>query len=189
MQAQVMQPGQLSANTPYTPLTTGEKLSARATQVFGIRGFVGAAFGAAVGQGTNTPSEWGQGAQGYFTRVVSGFGNNLVRQTFAFGLEAALHEDPRYVPSISRTKKARAVSVLKQAYLTRKDDGTFGFAYARYLSAFGGAQFTNVWQPKSNNSVSDGVVRALIILSGDVAINAVHEFIPFTRFNPLRHRH
>jgi len=189
MQAQVAQPGQVATKTPYTPLTTSEKFSARATQIFGIRGFAGAAFGAAVGQGTNTPSEWGQGAQGYFARFASGFGNNLVHQTFAFGLEAALREDPRYVPSISRTKKARALSVLKQAYLTRKDDGTFGFAYARYISAFGGAQFTNVWQPKSNNSVSDGIVRALIILSGDVAINAVHEFIPLTRFKSLGHRH
>jgi hypothetical protein len=186
---QVRQPGELATKAPYKPLTAEEKLHVRATQVFGVRGVIGGAFGAAIGQGTNTPSEWGQGAQGYFTRFASGFGNNLMRQTFSFGLETALHEDPRYFPAESRTKKARLVSVLKQAYLTRKDDGTMGFAYARYISAFGAAQFTNLWQPPSNTGFMNGLERGLISLGGDVGINAMHEFIPFTRLKSLAHRH
>ncbi|MDQ2948518.1 MAG: thiamine phosphate synthase [Acidobacteriota bacterium] len=189
VQNPIRQPGQLAPKAAYKPLTTEQKFRVRAVQVYGIRGLLGTAFGSAIGQATNTPSEWGQGAQGYFTRYASGFGNNLFRQTFAFGLETALHEDPRYFPSESRTAKARLVSILKQAVLTRKDDGSSGFAYGRYISAFGAGQFTNLWQPKSNSGFLNGFERGLIILSGDVAINAINEFIPITRLKFLGHRH
>ena len=183
------QPGRLAETVSAPPFTVGEKFHNRVVQGIGFRGIVGAAFGAAIGQGTNTPREWGQGAVGYADRFASGFGNNLSRQVFAFGIESALHEDPRYFPSTAKTKKARILNVVKQSYLTKKDDGSDSLAYGRIISAFGAAQLTNTWQPRSNNSFGDGIERAFIILGGDAGMACAQEFIPFLRPKSLRNRH
>lgn len=169
------------------PLTVKQKFNARIVQSFGLRGLGGAAIGAAIGQARNSPHEWGQGAEGFGRRYGSGFAGNLSRQTFAFALESALHEDPRYFPSTEKTKKARIGNALRQVIICKKDDGQPQFAYGRVFSAFGAAQFTNIWQPRSTGSVSDGFVRAVIGLGGDAAFNVMQEFLPFTRSKALRH--
>lgn len=191
---QAPHPGQVvvASKLPYTltatPLTTREKFSYRVIQSFGLKGFLGSALSAGISQWDDSPHEWGQGAEGYGLRYGSSFGANLTRQTFSWGLESALHEDSRYFPSVDkRNKKQRLANALKQVFLTKKDDGTAGFAYARVASAFGAGQFVNVWQPKSNNSFSDGLERFVISLGGDAGYNLLQEFFPFARPIALRH--
>ncbi len=171
------------------PFTMADKFDYRVVQSFGLRGFAGSAVGAAIGQARNSPHEWGQGVEGFADRYASGFGGNLSRQTFAFVLESAFHEDPRYFPSEDKSMKLRAINALKQVVYAKNDNGSGTFAYARVFSDFGSAQFVNVWQPKSTGSVGDGLVRGLIGLGADAAYNFMQEFIPFTRPISLRHRH
>jgi hypothetical protein len=185
----VQQPGILRDTMSADPLPVSRKFQVRVVQAFGIRGFLGSAVGAGIGQATNTPSEWGQGAEGFADRYASGFGNNLNRQVFAFTLESLLHEDPRYFPSTEKTTGARIKNVIRQILFTKTDKGSSRLAYGRLISAFGAAQLTNTWQPSSNSSVGDGIERGFIILGGDAAIDLMQEFIPFTRSNPFRHRH
>ena len=171
------------------PLSISRKFRVRVVQAFGIRGFLGAAVGAGIGQGTNTPGEWGQGAEGFADRYASGFGNNLARQCFAFTLESFLHEDPRYFPSTEKATGTRIENVIKQIIFTKTDSGHTSVAYGRLISAFGAGQLTNTWQPESNSSVGHGIERGFLVLSGDAAIYLMQEFIPFTRSNPFRHQH
>jgi hypothetical protein len=166
-----------------------EKFDYRVVQSFGARGFVGALFGAAIGQADNSPHEWGQGVQGFAERYGSGLAGNLSRQTFAFVLESSFHEDPRYFPSEDRSKKYRMYNALKQVIVCKTDSGRAEFAWARVISDFGAAQFDNVWQPQSTGSVGDGVRRGFIGLGADFAYNMMQEFFPFTRPHSLRHRH
>jgi hypothetical protein len=194
------QPGQLAkpdqntiTSLPNTvsapPFTVGDKFDYRVVQSFGLRGLGGGLIGAAIGQARNAPEEWGQGVQGFAKRWGSGVAGNLSRQTFAFVLESALHEDPRYFPSEDKSKKRRMLNAVKQTFICKTDSGHSSFAYGRVISQFAGGQFTNVWQPASTGSVSDGFVRAVIGLGGDAAYNFMQEFIPFTRPHSLRHRH
>ena len=193
---QVAQPTQQQPNSleklPDTvsapPFTVRDKFDYRVVQSFGARGFVGAAVGAAIGQARNSPHEWGQGFDGFAERYGSGFGGNVSRQTFAFVLESAFHEDPRYFPSEDESKKQRVVNALKQIIICKTDSGRTEFAYARVFSQFGNGQFDNLWQPKSTGSVSDGFIRAVIGLGADAAYNFMQEFLPFTRPHSLRHR-
>ncbi len=145
--------------------------------------------GAAIGQARDSPHEWGQGIGGFADRYASGFAGNFSRQTFAFVLEIAFHEDPRYFPSEDKSMKERAVNALKQIIICKTDSGKSEFAYARVISEFGAGQFTNVWQPKSTGSVNSGLIRAVIGLGADAAYNFMQEFLPFTRPRSLRHRH
>lgn len=171
------------------PFTVGDKFSYRVVQSFGLRGLGGGLISAAIGQARNSPEEWGQGVEGFATRYGSAIAGNVSRQTFAFVLESALHEDPRYFPSEDKSAKQRMLNAVKQVFVCKTDKGTSSFAYGRVISQFAGGQFTNVWQPPSTGSVSDGLVRAVIGLGGDAAYNFMQEFIPFTRPRSLRHRH
>ncbi len=176
-----LQPGQLADTQNEAPLDVKQKFEIRAFETFGLRGFVGSAVSAAIGQADNSPHEWGQGTLGYGRRFVSGFGGNLSRQVMTGGLESALHEDPRYFLSTDRGFKARAWNVVKQAYLCKKDDGSSTFAYARWISAFGNGQFVNLWQPDSINSPAHGVERGFITIGADTGIDFLREFVPFAR--------
>lgn len=181
------QPGQPSTPATVPPLTVGEKFNYRVVGSFGVRGVFGNLTGAAIGQAMNTPGEWGQGWGAYGKRYASGLAGTLSRQVFAFTLESAFHEDPRYFPSTEKSNRARMRNVLKSVIITHTDSGDTQFAYARVISAFGAGQFVNTWQPRSTGHVSDGLERAVIILGVDAGFNLLQEFVPFTRPKALRH--
>jgi hypothetical protein len=179
----------LSKTVSAPPFTVRDKFDYRIVQSFGARGLVGALFGAAIGQADNSPHEWGQGVHGFAERYGSGLAGNVSRQSFAFVLESAFHEDPRYFPSEDKTKKERALNALKQVIVCKTDSGNSEFAWARVISQVGAGQFVNVWQPPSTGSVADGFKRSGIGLGADAAYNFMQEFLPFTRPHSLRHRH
>ncbi|MBV9761266.1 MAG: hypothetical protein JO340_11940 [Acidobacteriaceae bacterium] len=171
------------------PFTVRDKFDYRVVQSYGLRGFAGAAISAAFGQGLDSPHEWGEGAEGFAERYGSAFAGNFSRQTFAFVLESAFREDPRYFPSEDKSKKVRLLNALKQVIVCKEDNGNASFAYARVFSDFGAGQFSNLWQPKSTGGVGNGIKRSFIGLGADAAYNLMQEFFPFTRPISLRHRH
>ena len=59
--------------------------------------------------------------------------------------------------------------MLLQTVVARTDSQHNRFAYGRVISAFGNAQLVNAWQPASNNSVGDGVLRGFTSLGSDLA--------------------
>jgi hypothetical protein len=183
-------PGELQGTLSAPHLTNAEKFEYRVVQSFGLRNFVGAAISASIGQEIDSPHEWGQGVGGFAERYASGFAGTFSRQAFAFTLESALGEDPRYFPlSKGSGFKIRTLNALKQVVWTKNDDGGSGIAYARLGSAFGAAELTNVWQPASTGGQGSAMKRAFIGLGADFAYNFIQEFVPFARPISLRHRH
>lgn len=182
------EPGQLASTNAVHPLSLREKFDYRVVQSFGLRGLVGAGFGAAIGQAEDRPKEWGEGASGFATRYGSSFAGNFSRQAMMFAMESSLHEDPRYFPSEDKGFTARLKSVLLQTVTTRTDYGTRQFAYARISSAFATGQLVNAWQPRSTGSVGDGFTRGAIMLGGDAGYNFLQEFVPFLRPHTLGRR-
>jgi hypothetical protein len=179
-------PAQVGPSQPARAFTLGQKFNYRVVQSMGTRGLVGAALGAAIGQAMNTPSEWGQGMEGFGKRYGSGFAGTLTRQSMEFAAEGILHQDPRYFPSERKGFKARLKNVLLQTVVTRTDGGRYEFAYARVGSAFGNGLLVNAWQPRSNNSFGDGITRGLISLGSDAGFNFLQEFVPFLRPKSLK---
>lgn len=170
------------------PLTTTGKFDTRIRQTIGIRGVVGAAIGATFGQVSGVPREWGGGVEGYTKRYASSFGGNVTRQSFAFVLEPAFREDPRYFPSESLVFRDRLINSVKQTFLCKTDSGRTSFGYGKVISAFGSGRLINTWQPNSTSSVANGFKRGTISLGGDFAYNFLQEFFPFTRPKSIRQR-
>jgi hypothetical protein len=184
------QPGELQGTVSAPQFTTAEKFEYRIVQSFGLRNFIGAAMAAGIGQELNSPHEWGQGTAGFAERYGSAFAGTMSRQAFAFTLETAFKEDPRYFPlSKGASFKARAFNALKQVAWSKRDDGSSGLAYSRLISTFGAAEFTNVWQPPSTSGQANALKRGFIGLGADFGYNFLQEFIPFARPISLRHRH
>lgn len=175
------QPGILADTYHATALKPGQKFDYRLYRGFLLRGVIGSAFGAGIAQWNNTPREWGGGAGAYGKRYASALGVSASRQAFAFGMETAFHQDPRYFPSTSKTFKARLGNVIKQVFVAKNDDGEAVPAYSRLVSAFAAGQLGNAWQPASNNSVGDGLIRGAIIVASDAGVNLATEFIPAFR--------
>jgi hypothetical protein len=169
------------------PFTVGDKFGYRVVQTLGLRGLAGSLVGASIGQGAGSPYEWGGGVEGFAKRYASGLAGNFTRQSFAFVLESALHQDPRYFPSEGAPFKVRFMNALKQVVVCKTDAGHSSFAYARVISSFGAAQLVNTWQPASTGSVGDGLARGFYGLGADFAYNLAQEFFPFTRPHSLRH--
>lgn len=186
-QATVDLPKKVGDTMTAKPFTTKDKFDYRFAQATGFRGFAGAGLAATIGQGRNTPREWGQGVEGFADRYASAFGTNLAHQSMEFALETALHEDPRYFPSREKGFKARLQNVLIQAVVARKDSGGNTFAWARLAGAFGTGQLVDVWQPASTGSAKDGLLRGVILLGGDAGYNFLQEFFPFTRPRSMKH--
>jgi hypothetical protein len=169
----------------YTPWTVGQKFKAATRDTIGPFALAGVGVAAGYAQLANTPSEWGQGAVGYGRRYGNAFGVNLSYQYFNATLESVLHEDPRYFPSVDRSAKARIRHAVAQTFLTRKDDGTDGFAYGRWVGAFGAGFLSNTWNPRSNNHASDALETGGAIIGLNFALKLGQEFIPFLRhLNP-----
>ncbi len=182
-------PGFLEHTLTAKKFTSREKFQYRVIEQFGWQGIVGSAIGASISQTTNTPKEWGQGWGAFGKRYASSYGIASTDQVVTFGMETLLHEDPRYFPSSEKGFTPRLASVFHQALVVKKDDGHPTFAYARVTGAFASGFIANAWQPSSNNSVGDALIRGGLNLAGDTAFFLVQEFIPMTRNSHFRHHH
>jgi hypothetical protein len=185
-----VQPGRLLQDTVSAPpLTVGGKFHYRILSLFGPRDLIGLAVGAGIATGFEVPKEWGRGGSGYGLHYANSFGIAFTRQAFAWGLDSAFHEDPRYFPSEEHGWVPRAKNVFRQVLICKNDKGGDTVAYGRLGSAFAAAQVAGAWQPPSTQGFGNGLERGAIILAADATINLVQEFIPFMRPGSLRHRH
>ena len=96
----------------------------------------------------------------------------------AFGLDSALHEDPRYFRSAGGSFWHRAGHAFRGTILTRTDHGTETFSIWRFGSAYGAAYLSNQWYPGRLNTVALGFAEGSLQLGFDLASNLTSEFWP-----------
>ncbi len=129
-------------------------------------------------QETNSPREWGQGWDAYGERVGSTFGASLIHNGLAFGLDATLHQDPRYFPAHQGSWVKRVGHAVRGTILTKTDKGTETFSTWRVGSAYGSAFLSNLWYPKRLDTFGLGVGQGSITLGFDLVKNLATEFWP-----------
>jgi hypothetical protein len=109
------------AASQYTPPTQSERFHHYVRSTFSVEAVIRSAAGAASLQGTNTPSEWGQGGEGYAKRFGNSFAQHIMRQTIMYGAADALHEDNRYIPSGLSGAGGPLKYAMESTFLARKD--------------------------------------------------------------------
>ncbi len=140
--------------------------------------FLSTAVGAGIGQWRDSPKEWGQGAQGFSLRFVSGYGEIVVRETLIYGVSSALHEDNRYFRSHRTGFGPRLRYAVESSFLTRHEDGFRGVSISKMGGFAGASLISRLWQPPSTGSGVDALNNFGLAIAVSVGFNVAREFLP-----------
>ena len=77
-----------------------------------------------------------------------------------------------------RPFKARVGNVVRLTIVARRDDGSYGPAYERYMAIGGNNFLSNTWRVHSEANTHDALLRTAEGFAGRVAVNAFEEFWP-----------
>jgi hypothetical protein len=160
------------------PLDWQAKLRFHAEAAYGPLSLAGIAAYAGFLQEINSPTEWGQGAAAYGKRFASTLAWSGIHGTLAFGLDAALHEDPRYYRSQSTGFWRRSGHALRGTLLTRTDSGGETVSVWRIGSAYGAAFLSNTWYPARLDTPRYGFADGSVTLGFGFISNLGLEFWP-----------
>jgi hypothetical protein len=173
-----------SAPLVYVPITQSERARHYAKSMFGVESFARSAVGAGLRQWTDTPVEWGQGADGYARRFAHSFGENMVRQTITYGISAAIDEDNRYFRSERTGFGPRTMYAVESTFLARHSDGTRKVSYSRIIGLVATAFISRTWQPPSLRGPGHAMGSLGTAVGSEIGFNIAREFLP-----SLLHRH
>ena len=182
-------------NTPIAQITPHDmvpigweaKLHFHAVSAYGPAALAGAAVYDGFLQGIDFPREWGQGGVGFGKRFGSTLAYSGVRNLLGFGLDSALHQDPRYYRLTERGMWRRTKHAFRETILTHTDSGGETLATWRLGSAYGAAFMSNEWYPDRVNTVALGFSQGSTQLGFDLLSNLGSEFWPDIR-RKLLHR-
>jgi hypothetical protein len=134
---------------------------------------------AGVQQATNTPSGYGQGAQGYAKRYGASYAD-LLTGTFIGGaiLPSLLKQDPRYFYKGTGTVRSRVFYALANSVICKGDNGHWQPNYSSILGSLASGGISNLYYPAQNR---DGAgltfENALIGIGETAATNLLQEFV------------
>jgi hypothetical protein len=177
-----------AAPAKYTPMTQRERLHYYVRHMFSIESVVRSAAGAGILQGVDTPTEWGQGADGYGRRFANSYGQHIIRSTLMYGSSAILHEDNRYFRSGKTGFWPRLKYAVASSFLARHEDGSRGVSYSRIGSTVATSIISRSWQPSSTSGPQNAVSSMGTAFGVEVGFNVAREFFPriFHTRDPVR---
>ena len=173
---------------PVESLDVMSKLNYHAAGVYSPWSMVEAAAYAGILQGDDAPKEWGQGGGAYGKRLASTLAASSIHAALAFGLDATLHQDPRYYRSLSAGFWRRTAHVFRGTILTRTDSGGETLSTWRLGSAYGAAYLSNQWYPDRLNTARLAAMEGSLRLVFDFASNLGSEFWPDLRRDIFRRK-
>jgi len=169
-----------AGNQPvFVPMTEGERFRQYLKDVFNPLSFVDSAASAGIGQWSDLPKEWGQGAEGYGRRYASSYAAHVLGETLLFGASSVLHEDNRYVPSRHYGFGPRIEHALARTFRARDDHGKKRVSVSRIVSFAGTAFISRRWQPASNRNFRSGAINLGTSTAVAFGFNVAREFLPF----------
>lgn len=160
------------------PLSSGQKFKL-AVQYLSPYTFFFVAAEAGINQARNSPSDYGQGAEGYGKRYGAGFADGLSAGVFVTGVyPSLLRQDPRYYRLADGGFSHRFGYAASRILVTRQDSGRKAFNFSEVLGSFSSSTLAMTYYPKSQRDFSDVAERAGIQFAFDAGFNVLKEFYP-----------
>jgi hypothetical protein len=134
---------------------------------------------AGVQQATNTPSGYGQGAQGYAKRYGASYAD-LVTGTFLGGaiLPSLLKQDPRYFYKGTGSVRSRVLYAIANSVICKGDNGHWQPNYSGILGSLASGGISNLYYPTQNRDGATLTVENTLIGIGETAAtNLLQEFV------------
>ncbi len=139
----------------------------------------GSAFGAGLGQATNTPGGYGQGAEGYFKRFGASMATNASNNLIGTYLLASIaHHDPRYFVMGDGHFKQSVKYGVRRVFITRTDDGRQAFNWDGLTSPLLAEALANTYQPDAERTVGRTFQRYGEDVAITAGLNILKEFWP-----------
>jgi hypothetical protein len=161
------------------PLSTRQKFQLDMHSSLDPFVFALAALDAGGEQAEDTYPEYGQGTEGYAKRFGAAYADTF--DGYLWGnaiLPSMLHEDPRYYSRGSGSIPRRALWAAWSTLWWRRDNGTWGPAYANVAGNFVAGGISNLYYPASDRGFSLTVTRALTVMAEGAIGSELVEFWP-----------
>ncbi len=166
---------------PYNTITSRQRVRWVLTNSIGPEHLAGGIFSAGFGTALDRPREdgphWAGFGERYGIRLTGIVPGNIMEASIG----AVWGEDPRYFRVSDEHFSARVMNIVKQTFATRRRNGAFGPAYARFMAVPANNFLSNAWRPDSEANNHDAVLRSLEGFAGRMAANAFEEFWPDVR--------
>ena len=163
---------------PWKKITSKQRIALYQQTTFSGFAVLGSATGAAFSQWLDSPTEWGQGAEGYGKRLASSYGATIINGTITLGTSALFHDDNRYFRSTSPSFGGRFGAVVISPFVAHNDRGGTRFSTSSFLGGVGQSTIPLAWSPRSWQGASGIGINALIWYGQAAGINLVREFYP-----------
>jgi len=167
-----------AAAEPFQEINEKQRLALFAANTFSPIPILGAAVGAAISQGMNSPEEWGQGWGPYGKRVASSYASTVIGNTIQYGTSALFREDNRYFESHKSGFKARLGAVLLSPYVARNSAGQTHFSVSSFLGGVGQASLPLAWSPQSWQGWGSVAINYSIWYGTMAGVNLARELNP-----------
>jgi hypothetical protein len=131
-----------------------------------------------VGTAENNPREYGTHWNGFADRYGIRISGVVTSNVTEAGLGAIWGENPRYKPEPEKSFGGRLGSVVYQTFFTRRSDGNFGPAYARFIAIPGTNFMSNTWRVQDEADTPHALERTGFGFAGAMGRNAFYEFWP-----------
>lgn len=165
--------------TTSEPLTPGQKFELAARNSVSVSAFLSAGAGAGITQALDTPSGFGQGAEGYGKRFGAAMARTASSQMFGtFLLASALHQDPRFFVRTDLNFGGSVAYSIKRVFITRSDSGNNVFNWSGLLGALLAEGLANAYYPDSARTVGSSLERYGYDLGGMAAGNLLKQYWP-----------
>jgi len=125
----------------------------------------------------NTPKEYKPHWAGFGERTGMVTANYGVKSVMEAGLGSIWGEDPRFFKSDGLSFKGRLGYVIRMTFMARDRQGNTMPAYSRFLAIPGSSFLSNEWQPTSQATVNEALVRTGLGFLSRMGENAYKEFI------------
>ena len=155
------------------------KASNYAFDTFGPYPIVAAGVTAGINQWTNSPLEWGQGAEGYGKRLGSDFGIAAISTTTRYGLAEVFREDTLYYRCECSGMFPRLRHAVVSTFTGRRgEDGHRAFSFSALAAPYAGSMVAvNAWYPDrfgAKDAFRMGNYSLLTSMGGNIALEFFH---------------
>ena len=160
---------------PYVRPTERTKLNNYVFDAYGPYPIVGAGVAAGINQWTNSPPEWGQGAEGFGKRFGSNFAIAAIDTTTRYGLAEAFREDTLYYRCACSGLIPRLRHVVISTFTARRgEDGHRVFSFSALAAPYAGSMTAVYgWYPNrfgAKDAFRMGNYSLLEYLGGNIAL-------------------
>ncbi len=140
-------------------------------------GLIGVGIGAGIGQIAEVPPEWKRNGNGFGRRLASGFGENAIQETVAYGLEEAFKLDSKFYKSKKRDVGSRLRNGLISGVTARTPSGKRVFNPSPIIGSYtANIISTETWYPKRYN-YKDGLRQGTQNIGFTIGFGLLNEFL------------